>query len=92
MGVSAGGSTPTSATASDRVVQFTPPGSPCSVHFGTNLTSAAPGSAQGMFLIVSDIQAARDELVGRGVEVSEVFHYAGWNRIDPRRPGERPRS
>jgi catechol 2,3-dioxygenase-like lactoylglutathione lyase family enzyme len=67
----------------DHVVQFTPPGSQCSVHFGTNLTSAAPGSAQGVFLIVSDIQAARDELVGRGADVSEVFHYAGWNRVDP---------
>jgi catechol 2,3-dioxygenase-like lactoylglutathione lyase family enzyme len=69
-------------TDRDHVVQFTPPGSQCSIHFGTNLTSAAPGSAQ-MLLIVSDIQAARDELVGRGVEVSEVFHYAGFNRIDP---------
>jgi len=67
----------------DHVVQFTPPGSQCSVHFGTNLTTAGPGSAQGMFLIVSDIQAARDELVARGVEVSEVFHFAGWNRIAP---------
>ena len=56
------------------VVQLTPPGSGCSVQFGTNRTSAAPGSAQNMFLIVSDIQAARDYLVGRGVEVSEVFH------------------
>jgi catechol 2,3-dioxygenase-like lactoylglutathione lyase family enzyme len=65
----------------DRGVQFTPPGSQCSVHFGTNLTSAAPGSAQSL-LIVSDIQAARDELVGRGVEVSEVFHLAGFNRVD----------
>jgi catechol 2,3-dioxygenase-like lactoylglutathione lyase family enzyme len=70
------------STSDDHVVQFTPPGSQCSVHFGTNLTSAAPGSAQSL-LIVSDIQAARDELVGRGVEVSEVFHYAGWNRVDP---------
>jgi catechol 2,3-dioxygenase-like lactoylglutathione lyase family enzyme len=66
----------------ERAVQFTPPGSQCSVHFGTSLTSAAPGSAQSLFLIVSDIQAARDELVGRGVEVSEVFHYAGLNRVD----------
>jgi catechol 2,3-dioxygenase-like lactoylglutathione lyase family enzyme len=57
-----------------RVVQFTPPGSGCSVQFGTNLTSAAPGSAQGLYLIVSDIEAARDELVGRGIEVSDVFH------------------
>ncbi|HTP24045.1 MAG TPA: VOC family protein [Anaeromyxobacteraceae bacterium] len=67
-----------------RVVQFTPSGSECSVHFGTNITPAAPGSAQGLFLIVSDIQAARAELVRRGVEVSEVFHYAGFNRVDPR--------
>jgi catechol 2,3-dioxygenase-like lactoylglutathione lyase family enzyme len=67
----------------DRVVQFTPPGSQCSVHFGRNLTSVAPGSAQSLWLIVSDIQAARDELVGRGIEVSEVFHYAGWNRVNP---------
>jgi len=70
-------------TDKDHVVQFTPPGSQCSVHFGTNLTTAAPGSAQGMFLIVSDIQAARDELKRRGVEVSEVFHFAGFNRVDP---------
>jgi len=67
----------------DRVVQFTPPGSQCSVHFGRNVTSVAPGSAQSLWLIVSDIQAARDELVERGIEVSEVFHYAGWNRVDP---------
>jgi len=70
------------ATGGDHVVQFTPPGSACSIHFGTNLTPAAPGSAQGLLLIVSDIQAARDELVGRGVEVSEVFHLAGFNRVD----------
>ncbi len=71
-------------SASDHVVQFTAPGSPCSIHFGTNLTAAAPGSAQGTLLIVSDIQAARDELVRRGVKASEVFHFAGWNRVDPR--------
>ena len=57
-----------------RVVQFTPPGSGCSVQFGTNITSAAPGSAQGLYLTVSDIEAARNDLVARGVEVSEVFH------------------
>ena len=57
-----------------RVLQFTPPGSACSIQFGTNITSAAPGSAQGLYLIVSEIEAARDELVARGVEVSEVFH------------------
>src|SRR5262245_18610755 len=60
-----------------RVGQFTPPGSPCSIIFGTGVTSAAPGSAQGLHLIVSDIQAARAELVARGVDVSEVFHDAG---------------
>jgi catechol 2,3-dioxygenase-like lactoylglutathione lyase family enzyme len=57
------------------VVQFTPPGSACSVHFGTNRTTAAPGSAQNQFLIVSDIQVAHDDLVKRGVEVSDVFHF-----------------
>jgi catechol 2,3-dioxygenase-like lactoylglutathione lyase family enzyme len=60
-----------------RVIQFTPPGSGCSVIFGKNVTAAAPGSAQGLYLVVSNIQAARDELLGRGVEVSEVFHDAG---------------
>jgi catechol 2,3-dioxygenase-like lactoylglutathione lyase family enzyme len=57
-----------------RVVQFTPPGSGCSVQFGTNITSAAPGSAQGLYLIVADIEAARDDLVARGAKISEVFH------------------
>jgi catechol 2,3-dioxygenase-like lactoylglutathione lyase family enzyme len=60
-----------------RGVQFTPPGSGCSVIFGKNVTAAAPGSAQGLYLIVPDIEAARDELLRRGVEVSEVFHGAG---------------
>jgi catechol 2,3-dioxygenase-like lactoylglutathione lyase family enzyme len=57
-----------------RVVQFTPPGSGCSVQFGTNMTPAPPGSAQSLYLIVSDIDAARDELIRRGVDVSDVFH------------------
>jgi catechol 2,3-dioxygenase-like lactoylglutathione lyase family enzyme len=57
-----------------RVVQFTPPGSGCSVQFGTNITSAAPGSAHGLYLIISDIEAARDELAAHSVKVSEVFH------------------
>ena len=57
-----------------RVVQFTPPGSGCSIQFGTNITSAAPGSAHGLYLVVSDIEAARDQLAARGVTVSEVFH------------------
>jgi catechol 2,3-dioxygenase-like lactoylglutathione lyase family enzyme len=59
-----------------RVIQFTPPGSGCSVIFGKNVTAAAPGSAQGLYLTVSDIEAARDELLGRGVEISGVFHDA----------------
>jgi catechol 2,3-dioxygenase-like lactoylglutathione lyase family enzyme len=57
-----------------RIVQFTPPGSGCSIQFGANITSAAPGSAQGLYLIVSDVQAARDELVARAIKVSDVFH------------------
>ncbi len=57
-----------------RVIQFTPPGSGCSVIFGRNVTAAEPGSAQGLYLIVSDITAAREEYVSRGVAVSEVFH------------------
>lgn len=57
-----------------RVVQFTPPGSGCSVQFGTKITTTAPGAAQGLDLIVSDVEAARKEVVARGIEVSEVFH------------------
>jgi catechol 2,3-dioxygenase-like lactoylglutathione lyase family enzyme len=57
-----------------RVVQLTPPGSPCSVQFGTNITTATPGTAEGLYLIVSDIEAARKELVALGVDVSEAFH------------------
>ena len=57
-----------------RVVQFTPPGSGCSIQFGANITFAAPGSAQGLYLIVSGIEATREELAARGVKVSEVFH------------------
>jgi catechol 2,3-dioxygenase-like lactoylglutathione lyase family enzyme len=57
-----------------RLVQFTPPGSVCSIQFGKGLTPAAPGSLQSLYLAVSDIEAARDDLAARGVEVSEVFH------------------
>ena len=64
-----------------RAVQFTPPGSPCSIHFGKGITSAVPGSARGLFLVVSDIVAARADLVARGAAVGEVFH---------RLPGEAP--
>jgi catechol 2,3-dioxygenase-like lactoylglutathione lyase family enzyme len=59
-----------------RVIQFTPPGSGCSVIFGKNVTAAAPGSAEGLYLIVSNIEAARKELLDCGVEISEVFHGA----------------
>jgi catechol 2,3-dioxygenase-like lactoylglutathione lyase family enzyme len=57
-----------------RIVQLTPPGSPASIQFGRGTTTAAPGSAQGLYLVVDDIEAARAELIGRGAEVSEVFH------------------
>jgi catechol 2,3-dioxygenase-like lactoylglutathione lyase family enzyme len=64
-----------------RGVQFTPPGSSCSIHFGTGITSAASGSVGANYLVVSDVAAARAELAGRGVEVSEVFH-----RVSPGKP------
>jgi catechol 2,3-dioxygenase-like lactoylglutathione lyase family enzyme len=60
-----------------RVIQFTPPGSGGSIIFGKNVSAAAPGSAQGLYLIVSDIEAARDQLLGRGVAISEIFHGGG---------------
>jgi catechol 2,3-dioxygenase-like lactoylglutathione lyase family enzyme len=69
-----------------RVIQFTPPGSGCSVIFGKNVTAAAPGSAQGMYLVVSDIEAARGELLGRGVKISEVFHDAAGVYAGPDEP------
>jgi catechol 2,3-dioxygenase-like lactoylglutathione lyase family enzyme len=58
-------------------VQFTPPGSPSSIHFGKGITSASPGSARGLYLVVSDIVTARAELIAHGVAVSEIFHRAG---------------
>jgi catechol 2,3-dioxygenase-like lactoylglutathione lyase family enzyme len=69
-----------------RVTQFTPPGSGCSVIFGKNVTGAAPGSAQGLYLIVSDIEAARANLLRRGVKVSEVFHGAADAYAGPDEP------
>ena len=77
-------------TAGDdfRVVQLTPPGSQCSIHFGKGFTTAAPGSVQSLYLVVSDIEAARAALIGRGVDVSEAFHYAGIS--GPRVPGPEP--
>jgi catechol 2,3-dioxygenase-like lactoylglutathione lyase family enzyme len=69
-----------------RVIQFTPPGSRCSIIFGKNVTAAAPGSAQGLYLIVSDIKAARGELIGLGIEISEVFHDAAGVYAGPDEP------
>ena len=69
-----------------RVVQLTPPGSACSVGFGVGITSAPPGSAQGLHLIVSDIVAARAELAGRGVPVSEVRHLESGSWVDGPHP------
>jgi catechol 2,3-dioxygenase-like lactoylglutathione lyase family enzyme len=60
-----------------RLVQMTPPGSPCSVMFGKGFTTAAPGSVQGTFIVVDDVEATRAELMGRGIDVSEVFHFNG---------------
>jgi catechol 2,3-dioxygenase-like lactoylglutathione lyase family enzyme len=72
-----------------RVVQFTPPNSPASIQFGIGMTTAAPGSAQNLLLVVEDIEAARGELTGHGAQVSEVFHGAGQNP-DRRVPGPDP--
>ncbi|MGW3354433.1 VOC family protein [Streptomyces bungoensis] len=65
------------ADDSYRVVHLTPPGSPCSILFGTGVTTAAPGSVRGLHLVVSDIEAAHAELVDRGIEMGEIFHDAG---------------
>jgi catechol 2,3-dioxygenase-like lactoylglutathione lyase family enzyme len=71
-----------------RAVQLTPPGSPCSIHFGTGLTTAAPGSAQGLFLVVDDIEAARAGLIAKGAAVTEPFHFAAV--LEPPLPGLDP--
>ncbi|MEI8410750.1 MULTISPECIES: VOC family protein [unclassified Kribbella] len=75
-----------SAGESFRVVQLTPPGSACSITIGTGLTTAAPGAYQGTHLVVNDIEAARAELVERGVEVSEPFHFGA----EGQQPGLHP--
>jgi catechol 2,3-dioxygenase-like lactoylglutathione lyase family enzyme len=72
-----------------RVVQFTPPNSPASIQFGKGITTMTPGSVQNLMLIVEDVQAARDELMSHGADVSEVFHGAGLN-IERRVPGPDP--
>lgn len=69
-----------------RVIQFTPPGSGCSIIFGRNVTAAAPGSARGLYLIVSDVAAARNDLLARGVAVSEPFHDSGGVYLGPDEP------
>ena len=71
------------------VVQFTPPGSECSIHFGKDRTSAPPGSFENLYLVVSDIEAARAELVGRGIEVSEIFHPGEDGPVDGPDPARR---
>ena len=71
-----------------RGVQMTPPGSPCSIHFGKGITTAAPGSIPNLYLVVSDMEAARRELIGRGVGVTDAFHYAAFG--GPRVPGPDP--
>ena len=76
------------AGADFRVLQFTPPESPCSIIFGKGVTTVAPGSAQGMTLVVKDIEEAHGELAGRGVDVSDVYHsFPG----EPRGPGRDPK-
>ena len=75
-----------------RALQYTPPGSPCSIHFGKGVTPSAPGSARGLFLIVTDVVAARAELVDRGVAISEVFHTAGPGRPPVSGPDAQRRS
>jgi catechol 2,3-dioxygenase-like lactoylglutathione lyase family enzyme len=69
-----------------RIIQFTPPGSACSVIFGKNITAAAPGAAQGLYLVVADIEVARQDLHRRGVAVSEAFHGAGDAYAGPDEP------
>jgi catechol 2,3-dioxygenase-like lactoylglutathione lyase family enzyme len=71
-----------------RVVQLTPPGSACSISFGVGITQAAPGSVQGLHLVVSDIEAAQAELAERGVDAGEIFHFESGKRMpgpDPQR-------
>jgi catechol 2,3-dioxygenase-like lactoylglutathione lyase family enzyme len=72
-----------------RVIQFTPPGSACSIIFGENVTDAPPGSARGLYLVVSDIQTARADLLDKGVDISEVFHDSAGEHAGPRRPVRR---
>ena len=79
-----------SADEQYRVVQFTPPESPASIQFGNGLTTRPPGSMQDLFLIVQDVEAARDDLTRHGAQVSDVWHGPGLNNIDKRVPGPDP--
>ncbi len=74
-----------------RLVQFTPPDSPGSIQFGTGITAMAPGSVRDLYLIVEDVEAARDELISHGAEVSDVWHGPGLNNVDKRVPGPDPK-
>ena len=73
-----------------RIVQLTPPGSPCSIHIGRGTTAAAPGSAQNLYLVVSDLNEACADLISRGVEVSDIFHHVYDAGIQERVPGPAP--
>jgi catechol 2,3-dioxygenase-like lactoylglutathione lyase family enzyme len=73
----------------DRIIQFTPPGAPASIQFGSGLTDMAPGSAEGLYLIVEDIEAARNDLIARGAEVSEIWHGRGLGK-EGMEPGPDP--
>ena len=71
-----------------RVVQLTPPGSECSITIGQGMTASPPGTAQGLHLVVTDVEAARDELLGKGIDVSELFHFGPEGQtpgVDPER-------
>jgi catechol 2,3-dioxygenase-like lactoylglutathione lyase family enzyme len=73
-----------------RIVQFTPPGSPASIQFGTGISTLTPGSVRDLYLIVEDVVAARDELISRGADVSDVWHGPGLDNVEKRTPGRDP--
>ena len=73
-----------------RIVQFTPPQSPASIQFGSGLITSPPGSCQGMYLVVDDIAAARDDLISRGADVSEIYHGRGLGSGEGQEPGPSP--
>jgi catechol 2,3-dioxygenase-like lactoylglutathione lyase family enzyme len=73
-----------------RIVQFTPPNSPCAIQFGTGVTTTPPGSVRDLYLVVSDVAAARSDLISHGAEVSEVWHGPGLDNVEHRQPGRDP--